>query len=198
MKKPTASETLFHGFGVGTLKFPTITYGPPHPIDQPGPESVKINESLTIMEFISDLYPHAGLVPKEPIEKAKARVFVSFMESVIMPIVLGTIFIGTKDISELYTAFDFVQSRLPDDSQYAIGNSFTIADIAAVAIFSMVEVVLSNDLGIYKQGEGLKVYEVYKSAKYDKLRGYVTRLLDRPSVKSSFYYVSSQFHFAMR
>ena len=146
------------------------------------------------MEFISDLYPHAGLVPKEPVEKAKARVFVSFMESVIMPIVLGTIFIGTKDISELYTAFDFVQSRLPDDSQYAVGNSFTIADIAAVAVFSMVEVVLSNDLGNYKQGEGLKVYEVYKSSKYDKLRGYVKMLLDRPSVQRGIDLVSELCH----
>ena len=111
---------------------------------------------------------------------------------------VDTTFAGTKDLTEIYKAFDFVQSQLPDGAQYAIGNEFTIADVAAVSLLSFIDLLLSNDLGKYKQGEGLKVYEVYKSAKYDKLRGYVSRLLDRPSVKSSFYYVSSQFHFAMR
>ena len=131
-------------------------------------------------------------------QRAKARVFASFIDSVVLPIMVDTTFAGTKDLTEIYKAFDFVQSQLPDGVQYAIGNEFTIADIAAVSLLSFIDLLLSNDLGKYKQGEGLKVYEVYKSAKYDKLRGYVTRLLDRPSVKSSFYYVSSQFRFAMR
>ena len=137
------------------------------------------------MEFISDLHPHASLVPIDPLQKARARVFASFIDTVLLQALADTSFFGTKDISELYKVLDFVQSQLLDDAQYAVGNDFTIADVVAAAIFSMVEVVLSNDVGKYDEGEGLKVYDAFNSARYDKLRGYVKRILNRESVKRS-------------
>ena len=165
------------------VKVPAITYGPPHPIDQPAPSSIKLNESLIIVEFIADLYPHASFLPKDPVQKAKARVFAASLDSVLLPAMRQALFSGTEGIAEIYKALDFIQAQLPDGTKYAIGNDFTIADIAAAPLFAILEVVFSNDIGMYEPGEGLKVYEAYKSAKYDKLRGYVKRILEQESVK---------------
>ena len=70
------------------------------------------------MEFISDLHPHASLVPTDPLQKARARVFASFIDTVLLQTLADTSFFGTKDISEMYKAMDFVQSQLLDDTQY--------------------------------------------------------------------------------
>ena len=144
-----------------------------------------MNESLIIVEFIADLYPKSGLLPQDPVQRAKARVFASLIDSVFLPAVRKPTFLGTEGFSEIYKAFDILQSLLPDGEKYAVGNEFTIADIAAAPLFGMIEVLLSNDIGKYEPGEGLKVYEAYNSAKYDKLRGYVKRILERESVKKT-------------
>lgn len=149
-----------------------------------------INESLVIVEFIADLYPSTKLVPKVPVQKAKASMFARLMDSTVLPALQDCIFSGKKDITELYAVFDLVQSQLPDGVRYAVGDDFTIADIAAASFFCLLEMMLKNDIGKYEKGDGLKAFEVYNSSKYDKLRNYVGRLSERPSVKKGIQLVS--------
>ena len=38
--------------------------------EHPSPESEKIAESLVMLEFVADLYPETGLLPKDPVQRA--------------------------------------------------------------------------------------------------------------------------------
>ncbi|KAG1751489.1 uncharacterized protein EDB91DRAFT_609702 [Suillus paluster] len=57
---------------------PIVTYGGPD-IDpeNPSPLSAKISESNVILEFVVDLYPDSGLLPKDPVLHAKVRFFIN-------------------------------------------------------------------------------------------------------------------------
>jgi len=53
-------------------KVPALLYGSPKSDpEHPSAESAKIAESLVILEFIADLYPDSGLLPKDPVERAR-------------------------------------------------------------------------------------------------------------------------------
>lgn len=56
---------------------PAIAYGGPK-VDptNPSPESVKITESLILLEFIADLFPSANLYTANPVERAQIRFFI--------------------------------------------------------------------------------------------------------------------------
>jgi len=56
---------------------PAIAYGGPK-VDptNPSPESVKIAESLILLEFIADLFPSANLFTNHPVERAQIRFFI--------------------------------------------------------------------------------------------------------------------------
>ena len=45
-------------------------------LDKPAPDSIKIAESLVLLEFVADLFPDSGLLPKDPVERAKVRLFI--------------------------------------------------------------------------------------------------------------------------
>ena len=151
-----------------------------------------MGESLIIVEFLADLYPQTGLLPQDPVQKAKARVFASLIDTVLVPAVRKPTFQGTGDFAETYKAFDMLQSLLPDGAKYAVGDEFTVADVSAAPLFGMIEVLFSNDIGRYPPADGLKAFEVYSSSKYDKLRGYVKRVLEQKSGKKIIDAVSSQ------
>src|ERR1700761_1379909 len=56
---------------------PALVYGSPKSDpENPSAESAKITESLVILEFIADLYPDSGLLPKDPVERARVRFFI--------------------------------------------------------------------------------------------------------------------------
>ncbi|KAG2364201.1 hypothetical protein BDR07DRAFT_1375254 [Suillus spraguei] len=55
---------------------PVVTYGGPNgEPDDPSSLSTKIAESNVILEFLADLYPDSGLLPKDPVLRAKGRDF---------------------------------------------------------------------------------------------------------------------------
>lgn len=59
------------------IQVPAIAYGGPK-VDptNPSPESVKIAESLILLEFIADLFPSANLYTNNPVERAQIRSFI--------------------------------------------------------------------------------------------------------------------------
>jgi len=42
--------------------------------EHPSPEPEKIAESLVMLEFVADLYPGSGLLPKDPVQRARVPV----------------------------------------------------------------------------------------------------------------------------
>ena len=64
------------------IQIPAITYGGPKgKPDEPSPESFKLRESLVILEFLADLFPEAGLLPTDPVLRAKARLFANDVDA---------------------------------------------------------------------------------------------------------------------
>lgn len=168
---------------------PAIAYGPQPDPEHPNSGSVKILESLVIVEFIADLYPHAKLVPSDPVQRAKARSFAAAGGSAI--VTAWNQALRNDDIEALFTGFDHVQSLLSDGTTYAIGNEFTIADISVGPWIERIELLFENDFfGKFDKSTVAKVFEVYKSSKYDKIRNYNRRVQKRPSVKKTYFKVS--------
>lgn len=170
---------------------PAIAYGGPDvPPDQPSPDSVKIAESLIIVELVADLFPESSLLPKDPILRAKARFFIDAVSTKLSPGWAGFIIRG-EDVEALYKGLEALQSLLPEDKTYAVSNDYTIADIAITPFLARLEVTLKNDLGAYKEGEGKKAWEVYQSDKFAKIRKYFENIKGRASFKATFDEVSS-------
>lgn len=165
-----------------------MAYGPQAAPDQPSDKSTKIYESAVIVDFIAELFPNSGLLSNNPVQRAKARAFASAGHTLI--------YTGWREMvdgnsEELYNSLTQIQTLLPDGTKYAIGEEFSLADVAIAPWLARLELVLENDIfGKVGKGAGLKMFEVYNSTKYDKLRAYSKRVQERPSVKKTYLRVS--------
>lgn len=77
--------------------------------------------------------------------------------------------------------------------QYNVRNrdEFTIADISVGPWIERIVLLLEKDFfGKYDKGTVVRVFEAYKSSKYDKLRNWNRRVQERPGVKKTFLKVS--------
>ncbi|KAI0701988.1 hypothetical protein BC835DRAFT_147026 [Cytidiella melzeri] len=159
-------------------KVPAITYGGPEvPPDQPSPDSVKLNESLVLVEFIADLYPESGILPQDPVLRAKARLFINTVNVELSKVEQGG---GTPEV--LIQAFESFQAHLPPKG-FAVGE-FSIADIALAPVLLRTHLRLRHDLGPWKpgQGEGQKVLNALQEPTLARFWQYVQDLQTRPSV----------------
>ena len=70
----------------GVLQVPVSVYGSPRSEpENPSPDSVKIAESVVLLEFIADLYPDSGLLPKDPVDRVPARFFIDAFTTKVFP-----------------------------------------------------------------------------------------------------------------
>ncbi|EJD08549.1 uncharacterized protein FOMMEDRAFT_16871 [Fomitiporia mediterranea MF3/22] len=167
-------------------KIPAISYGGPKvPPDQPSPESVKLAESLVLLEFVADLFPESKLLPKDPVLRARARFFIDAVNTKFLDGFVAFIIKG-ENVDTLYSGAETIQALLPDDKKFAVSDDFTNADAAIAPLFIRVIVVLKNDLGKAAPGEGKKAFEVFNSPRFSKLMDYFKRIEAHESVKSTF------------
>jgi glutathione S-transferase len=157
--------------------------------ENPSAESVKITESLVILEFIADLYPDSGLLPKDPVDRARVRFFNdAFSTKVFLP--ATTFFYIGGDEDETPRAFiaavaEF-QELLPHNAQFAVGDHFTIADVAFAPILSLWELFLPHDLGRFAAGTGPRVYdELFRGERFARLQKYYVNISSRESFKNT-------------
>ncbi|KAI0784097.1 glutathione S-transferase C-terminal-like protein [Abortiporus biennis] len=167
-------------------KVPAIAYGGPQvPPDQPSPESTKIAESLVLLEFVADLYPDSGLLPKDPVLRAKARFFIDAVSNKFNPAFFKFVFRGEGTLDEFVAAIKEIQALLPAEG-YAIGP-FSIADLALIPFWGRGLVAFENDLGGFAVGEGPKYLEaIKKNPELTRFLKYVDDVTSRPSFKATF------------
>ncbi|KAI0089004.1 glutathione S-transferase C-terminal-like protein [Irpex rosettiformis] len=168
-------------------KVPAIAYGGPEvPPDQPSPESVKLNESLVLVEFIADLYPESGILPKDPVLRAKARLFIDAVSTKYSPAAFKATHSGDGDPEAFVQALESLQALLPPKG-FVVGE-FSIADIAIAPFLARLEVTLSNDLGPWpaNSGEGQKLLKTLQQPKLARLWEYSKEVQSRPSFIATF------------
>ncbi|EMD34654.1 hypothetical protein CERSUDRAFT_116831 [Gelatoporia subvermispora B] len=163
-------------------KVPALTYGGPSvPPDQPSPESVKLAESLVLLEFVADLFPEAHLLPSDPVLRAKARFFIDVVGTKVMG---RSYFRKDSSPDELYVGLETIQALLPD-SGFAVGE-YSIADAMVAPHLARALVNLENDLVGWKEGECKTVLAALRSPRFARLNQYIQDLEARPNFKATF------------
>lgn len=169
---------------------PAIAYGgPPTSPENPSPESVKLAESLILVEFVADLAPNSGLLPSDPVQRAQARFFVDTVSNKYVP-GFAAFFMRGESPDALLAGFQAVQDLLPKEGLALGGNQFTIADAAFLPFLGRTELLLTAGVGKYQAAEGKKVYsQLFEDAKFVRLQKYFKDATQRESWKT-FYIVS--------
>jgi glutathione S-transferase len=166
-----------------------VVYGSPKSDpEHPSPESAKIAESLVLLEFVADLYPDSGLLPKDPVERARVRFFIDAFATKLFPHHVALFFRGEAPDAFL-NALAEIQELLPPaaDVQFAVGDHFTIADAAIAPFVARWELNLKNDLGKFAEGTGPRVHdELFRSERFARLQKYYANISGRDSFKNSF------------
>ena len=98
------------------------------PLDQPSPESVKIAESLVLVEFIADLFPASNLLPADPVARARVRHSIQTFDTTFISAFEAVIYAGASP-DKVVAALDAFQKRLPETG-FATGE-WALADVAA-------------------------------------------------------------------
>ncbi|KIY53488.1 hypothetical protein FISHEDRAFT_63328 [Fistulina hepatica ATCC 64428] len=161
-------------------KVPALTYGGPEvPPDQPSSESAKLAESLVLVEFIADLYPDSPVVPKTPLERARARFFIDAVSNKFVSPWLATWMHGASSES-VFAGIEAIQSLLK--GKYALGDQLTIADIVILPFIARMELSLRDNVGTFTVEEGKQMHEKYKNdPKYARFRQYAADMKSRES-----------------
>jgi glutathione S-transferase len=175
-----------------------LTYGgPTAPAEDPSPESAKIPESLVIIDFIADLFPSSTLLPKDPVERAKVRLFIDAVSSKFSPGYVAIIFDSAGDkapsaFEKFFSGVKALQELLSAEGAFAVGNEFTLADISILPFIARAELILTNNFGPYPEGEGTKAWEKLETdPSFAKFIKYYKGLKERASFKKTYDAVSS-------
>jgi glutathione S-transferase len=181
-----------HGNRIYTAsKVPSLVYGgSPAAVEDPSPDSFKLAESLIIVDFVADLFPESGLLPKNPIDRARARFFIDVTNNKLIS-AWHTFLSKGGSPEKLFEGADAIQDLLSEEGPYALGKDFTIADVSIAPFLGRIHLLSKEDVGAYADGEGKKVYDVLQGDRYKKLKEYAEVLFARPSYTKTFPAVSA-------
>ncbi|KAH8978324.1 hypothetical protein EDB86DRAFT_2836904 [Lactarius hatsudake] len=133
-------------------KVPALVYGSrKSDPENPSPESARITESLVLLEFVADLYPDSGLLPKDPVERARVRFFIDAVLTRVSPATAAFFFRGESPDAFIAMVAE-IQELLPLAAQFAVGGHLTIADAALAPFLARWELQLRNDVGKFAEG----------------------------------------------
>jgi len=154
--------------------------------ENPSAESAKIAESLVLLEFVADLYPDSGLLPKDPVERARVRFFNDAFSTKALPLTLS-LFHGSAEPDAFIAAVAEIQELLPATGKFIVGDRFTIADAMIAPAIGRWSLYFQNDIGKYAEGTGLRLYqELFQSERFARLQKYYANISSRESFKNSF------------
>ncbi|KAG0699206.1 hypothetical protein DFH29DRAFT_1015561 [Suillus ampliporus] len=164
-------------------KVPAVTYGGPdvNPED-PSPLSAKIAESNVILEFVADLYPDSGLMPKDPVQRANVHHFIDVTAKHIDDPFYAFLQ-GRELYDDVLKGIEFVQGLLKEAGYFAGWRSLHHCRCGISPYLARLKIVAETDLGNFPVGMGYKLGEELKGPKFAKFMKYVERMLERPSLK---------------
>jgi glutathione S-transferase len=158
--------------------------------ENPSAESVKISDSLIILEFVADLYPDSGLLPKDPVDRARVHFFIDeFSTKVLLPTATFFYFGGDEEEVErtFVTALADLQELLPHNALFVVGDHFTIADAAFAPLLGLWELTFRHDLTKFAIGTGTRLHqEIFESERFARLQKYYANISSRESFKNTF------------
>jgi glutathione S-transferase len=132
-----------------------------------------------LVEFISDLFPRAGIFPSDPVQRARARFFIDQADTKFAGAYVSH-FAKGGPASDLLVAAEAIQALLPVDQPFALGAHFTAADIAIVPFLLRVGVALGL------RGDPEDVWAKLQGAKYARFWQYYQDLKAHPSVTGTY------------
>ncbi len=142
-----------------------------------------------LVEFIGDLFPESGIVPKDPVKRAQARFFIEGVSSKVLPAHFA-LQMKNAPAEDLYTALEYIQSLLPTEG-FVVGQ-YSMADIAIAPFFARGRMSFTNDIGAWTAGEGPKIWETITTGKFARLGKYINDLFARESFKATWDEVRSK------
>ncbi|TFY69786.1 hypothetical protein EVG20_g3006 [Dentipellis fragilis] len=168
-------------------KVPALAYGGLKVApENPSPESVKLVESLIVLQFVADLYPNANLNPKSPVDRARARFFIDHVSTKLLPSFYGYVLHGGSSDVPLQ-GLKALQALLPPGGGFAVGPEFSIADAVVAPFLGRIELYLRTDIGKFPAGEGPKLYkQVFEGVEFARLQQYWQDISARASFKATY------------
>ena len=174
------------------------------PPDEPSSLSVKLAESLVLLEFLADLYPAAALMPTDPVMRAQARFFVNTFETRVYPDAFVEFFFRAAPRATLLDALAALQALLPPlpdgpegegdksgesegegEGPFAVGH-WSIADMAVAPFLARIWMFLAHDMGKNSLEDGrAALAELREGSRFARLRRYVEDVRARPSFRET-------------
>jgi hypothetical protein len=130
------------------------------------------------MEFVADLYPDSGLLPSDPVGRAKARFFVDVVNTQFAKPYVAHLHGEGPTMASVLPGLEAIQALLPADRPLALGSAFTMADAAVAPFLLHLEAVL-------KVRDTEEVGAALRSEKFARLAKYRETLREHPSVQSA-------------
>ncbi|KAH9913463.1 uncharacterized protein BXZ73DRAFT_81925 [Epithele typhae] len=168
-------------------QIPALSYGATtDPSTGAAPSGTIVYQSIAIIEFLAELYPDGGILPKDLSARTKARVFAHTIEARLVPAWMAAFRKGESP-SALVTALAEVQAMLPPVSEgtFAVGE-WSMAEMVAGPHLALAWLMLSHDVGKYEAGLGLAAWkELSEGEKFARLRKYVEDIKAHPVWQAS-------------
>ncbi|KAI9061581.1 glutathione transferase omega class [Trametes sanguinea] len=161
-------------------KVPFLVYGGPklHPGEAPSADAVKIPESRVILEFLADIFPTAHLLPKDPVLRARARLFITTVDTKLIKALVGFLFLRAP-LEDLLAVFEELQAALPPTG-FAVGE-WSIADACLIPVLLRVRSLLENAMGHYPAEVAKEGVDALRSPRFARLQQYYEDVMARPS-----------------
>ena len=140
-------------------------------------------ESIALIEFVADLFPECGLLPADPVERARVRRFYLQLDLTFFPS-YRAFFMEGEAPDSFFDVLETLQGLLPETG-FAIGP-WSLADVAFAPMLVRLETMMANEFGKYQVGEGKKALEVLRGPRFARLSQYLEDVKQRPSVKATY------------
>jgi glutathione S-transferase len=142
-------------------------------------------DSSAIIHFLEAKYPEKPLIPAEPKARGKTIWFEEFSDTILVAcggkiffnLVVAPRFLGLPgdpeaarqaELNDLPPILDYLESVVPGEGGYLVGDSLTLADIAVASPFANFRHTNTR----------------VDPGKYPRTVAYVDRMLERPSLAS--------------
>ena len=141
-----------------------------------------------MIEFLGDVFPDSGIMPKDPSERAKIRAFVALAQETFISGFYAAFYRGESALP-LLDALEQLQARLPAEG--FAGGRWSMAEMALAPFIVRAWMMWERDIGKYPEGQGKQIMETLRGdSKYERIMRYVEDIKAYPTFKATWDEVS--------